>query len=156
MQLSPYAHWISEHYSLPSYRPARVVKLSDGVDVDWFEQVRPHRGKPELHEVPVSVVGLGDAAIIPGRYGAHNIHENRPGPLSLGSNTLVYATFFNAGIRVFDTTNPFQPQEAAHYFPQTPEGADANGINDVHVDENGMMYVVDRLQGGLYILELNL
>ena len=36
------------------------------------------------------------------------------------------------------------------------EGADANDINDVHVDENGIMYVVDRLQGRLYILELNL
>jgi len=24
------------------------------------------------------------------------------------------------------------------------------------VDENGIMYVVDRLQGGLYILEMNL
>lgn len=28
--------------------------------------------------------------------------------------------------------------------------------NDVHVDENGIVYVVDRLQGGLYILELNI
>ena len=41
-------------------------------------------------------------------------------------------------------------------MPQIPEGADANGINDVHVDENGIVYVVDRLQGGLYILELNI
>ena len=40
--------------------------------------------------------------------------------------------------------------------PPNPEGADANGINDVHVDENGIMYVVDRLQGGLYILEMNI
>ena len=52
-------------------------------------------------------------------------------------------------------TNLFQPQEVAYYIPQIPEGADANGINDVHVDENGIMYVVDRLQGGLYILEMN-
>ena len=37
-----------------------------------------------------------------------------------------------------------------------PESAQANGINDIHVDENGIMYVVDRLQGELYILELNL
>ena len=74
----------------------------------------------------------------------YHIHENRPGPLSLRSDTLVYATFFNAGIRVFDTTNPFQPQEVAYYIPSIPEGADANGI----------MYVVDRLQGGWYLLEL--
>ena len=79
-----------------------------------------------------------------------------PGPLSLQSDTLVYATFFNGGIRVFDTTNPFQPEEVAHFVPQIPEGASANGINDVHVDENGIVYLVDRLQGGLYILELNI
>ena len=92
----------------------------------------------------------------PGRYGAHNIHENRPGALSLQTDTLVYATFFNAGIRVFDTTNPFQPEEVAYFVPEIPEAGDANGINDIHVDENGIMYVVDRLHGGLYILELNL
>ena len=51
--------------------------------------------------------------------------------------------------------NPFQPQEVAYYIPQIPEGADANGINDVHLDENSIMYVVDHLQGGLFILELN-
>ena len=33
----------------------------------------------------------------------------------------------------------------------TPEG-----INDIHVDENGIMYVVDRIKGGMYILELNI
>ena len=82
--------------------------------------------------------------------------HNRPGELSLQTDTLVYATFFNAGIRVFDTTNPFQPEVVAYFVPEIPEGADANGINDVHVDENGIMYVVDRLHGGLYILELNL
>ena len=37
-------------------------------------------------------------------------------------------------IRVFDATNLFQPQEVAYYIPQIREGADANGINDVHVD----------------------
>lgn len=92
----------------------------------------------------------------PGRYGAHNIHENWPGELSLQKDTLVYATFFNAGIRVFDTTNPFQPEEVAYFVPEILEGADANGISDVHRDENGIMYVVDRLHGGLCILELNL
>ena len=46
-------------------------------------------------------------------------------------------------------------QEVAYYIPQIPEGDDANGINDAHMDESGIMYVVDRLQGGLYILEMN-
>lgn len=46
-------------------------------------------------------------------------------------------------------------QEIAYYIPQIPEVADTNGINNVRVAEHGIMYVVDRLQGGLYISELN-
>ena len=70
------------------------------------------------------------------------------------TDTPVYAAFSNGGILVFDTTNPFQPQEVAYYIPRIPEGADANGINHIHAVEHGIMYVVDRLQGELYILEL--
>ncbi len=91
----------------------------------------------------------------PDRYGEHNIHENRPGPLSLRSGTLVYATSFKAGIHVLDTTNPFQPQDVTYYIPSIPEGTDTNGINDVQVDENCIVCVVDRLRGGFYILEPN-
>ncbi len=92
----------------------------------------------------------------PGRYGAHNIYENQPGPTCHFSDTLIYGTFFNGGVRVFDTSNPFQPEEVAHFVPQLTEGAPSVGVNDVYVDENGIMYVVDRLKGGLYILELTL
>ena len=90
---------------------------------------------------------------LPGRYGAHNIHENQPIPTSHIAESLVYGTYFNAGIRVHDISDPFRPEEIAYFVPSTPEGADANGVNDVYVDENRIMYVVDRLMGGLYILE---
>ena len=92
----------------------------------------------------------------PGRYGAHNIHENQPVATSYQSDELVFATFFNGGIRVFDLSNPFQPQEVASFIPPIPESAPANGINDIFVDENRIMYVVDRIKGGLYILELTI
>ena len=84
------------------------------------------------------------------------MYENLPGPTSFHSDDLVFATFFNGGIRVFDITNAFQPQEVAYFVPPIPAGAEANSINDVHVDENGIMYVVDRIKGGLYILELTI
>ena len=92
----------------------------------------------------------------PGRFGAHNIYENQPGPTCYFSDTLVFGTFFNGGVRVYDTTNPFQPQEVAYFVPQIPKGAASLGINDVYLDENGIMYVVDRIKGGLYILELSI
>ena len=92
----------------------------------------------------------------PGRYGAHNIHENQPVATSYKSDELVFATFFNGGIRVFDLANPFQPQEVASFIPPIPDSAPANGINDIFVDENRILYVVDRIKGGLYILELTI
>lgn len=92
----------------------------------------------------------------PGRFGAHNIYENQPGPTCFFSDTLVFGTFFNAGLRVFDISNPFQPSEVAYFIPEIPEPNAPIGINDVYVDENGILYVVDRNKGGLYILELTL
>jgi hypothetical protein len=38
--------------------------------------------------------------------------------------------------------------------PEVPPTARANSVNDVYVDENRIVYAVDRLKGGLYILEL--
>ena len=92
----------------------------------------------------------------PGRFGADNVHENQPVPFSFQSDELAFGAFFNAGVRVYDTNNPFQPKEVAHFVPQVPPTARANSVNDVYVDENRIVYAVDRLKGGLYILELTI
>jgi hypothetical protein len=88
-----------------------------------------------------------------GRFGSHNLHENRPG--SFRSDTLIFSTFFNGGVRAYDTTNPLQPKEVAAFVPPRPEGSRIKTvqINDVYVDENGLVYAVDRFAGGLYTLE---
>ena len=44
-----------------------------------------------------------------GSFGPHNLHENRPGAFQ--SSRLVFATYYNAGVRVYDIENPFQPRE---------------------------------------------
>ena len=74
-------------------------------------------------------------------------------PTSHVSDTIVYSTFFNAGLRVHDISDPFRPQEIAYFVPPVPEGARANSVNDVYVDEGELIYTVDRIKGGLYILE---
>jgi hypothetical protein len=113
----------------------------------------------ESNPVIISTLPMADTNDFfnrPGRFGAHNLHENQPVPTSFRSDNLVFATFFNAGLRVFDTTNPFQPREVAYFVPPVPPGAQANSVNDVYVDENRTIYAVDRLKGGLYILELTI
>ncbi|MFQ6028258.1 MAG: LVIVD repeat-containing protein [Dehalococcoidia bacterium] len=92
----------------------------------------------------------------PGRFGAHNVYENQPGPTSTKDENRIYATLFNAGVRVYDIQNPSQIEEIAYWVPPLAEGAASVGVNDVYVDENGILYVVDRIKGGLDILEMTI
>ena len=93
-----------------------------------------------------------------GRYGAHNLHENRPAPGAWHSETIIVGTFFNGGVRACDVSDPFKPREVAWFVPDTPRGSKAGAvqINDVFIDERQVVYAVDRFTGGLYTLEMNI
>ena len=84
------------------------------------------------------------------RFGPHNLHENRPGTFQ--SDTIVYATYFSAGLRVYDTSDPQAPTEIARFIPVAPAGQPVSQINDVLVDADGTVFLTDRHHGGLYIL----
>jgi hypothetical protein len=121
----------------------------------WVVDMRQETNLVPLGTFPIppveSFAGRG------GRYGAHNLHENRPVPGSWTSEKLVFGTFFNGGVRVFDVSNKFRAEEVAYFVPAAPRGSSAGAcqINDVYVDERGIVYAVDRLIGGLYVLELD-
>jgi hypothetical protein len=85
------------------------------------------------------------------RFGPHNLHENQP--VSYRSETLFFVTYFNAGLRVYDITDPARPEEVAHWDPPAPAGQEAPQINDVYVEADGLIWVGDRLAGGVYVLE---
>ncbi|MCY4450268.1 MAG: hypothetical protein OXE02_15640 [Chloroflexi bacterium] len=150
------------HTALPLFSRDLMVVTHEAVKNDgedhpklvWMMDIREETNPVIISTFPMPDVN--DFATRGGRFGAHNIHENQPVPTCSQSDTLIYGTFFNAGVRVFDTSDPFRPEEVAYFVPPVPEGAPSNGINDVYLDENGIMYVVDRLKGGLYILELTL
>ncbi|MBI3325496.1 MAG: hypothetical protein HYZ81_02170 [Nitrospinae bacterium] len=90
------------------------------------------------------------------RFGAHNIHENHPVPTAFRSDTLVFGAFFSMGVRAYDVSNPFHPTEVGYYVPPAPPGSSLGAIqmNDVYVDERRVIYGIDRISGGLYMLEL--
>jgi len=107
--------------------------------IDWPRLVWVVDGRDERNPVPISTFPTAqvDAFIKRGgRFGAHNLHENQPAPTSFRSETIIVGTFFNAGVRVYDTANPFQPQEIAYYVPEAPKLARSCAIqlNDVYVD----------------------
>ena len=109
--------------------------------------------REETNLVPIATCPLppvAEHAGLGGRYGAHNLHENRPAPGAWVSETIIVGSFFNGGVRAFDLSDPFHPVEAAHYVPTAPRGSRAGAaqINDVFVDERAVVYAVDRLTAG--------
>lgn len=128
---------------------------------DWPKLVWMVDARSDANPVPISTFPAPpyDAfAKRGGRFGAHNLHENLPLPVSFKSDNLIIGTFFNAGVRVYDTTNPYQVEEVAYFVPGTPRLAPAGAIqlNDVFVDDRRLVYTIDRFGGGLYILEMNI
>ena len=133
--------------------------VMDGAE-DWPKLTWVVDARDESNLVPISTLPMPpveDFRRRGGRYGSHNLHENRPGP-SYRSNNIVFATFFNGGVRAYDLSDPFRPEEIAHYVSAAPEGSRAGSIqiNDVYVDENRLVYAVDRFAGGLYVFEMEI
>lgn len=88
---------------------------------------------------------------LPERFGPHNLHENRHG--SYCSNRLVFATYFSAGVRVYDLSEPTNPREVAHWVSEAPAGSSVPQANDLFVDEHALIWVTDRGTGGVFCLE---
>jgi hypothetical protein len=150
------------HTVLPLFaRDLLVVTDESVVDdaKDWPKLIWIVDGRDETNPVPIAtcpVNGVEDYAGRGGRFGAHNIHENVPVPTSWHSDRYILGTFFNGGLRAYDIANPYQPREVGAFVPPAPSGAPtgATQLNDVFVDERGIVYTVDRHAGGLYILEM--
>ena len=79
---------------------------------------------------------------------------------------LLFIANFDAGLRVWDVRDPYHPLEVAHFVPPVdptvlqPSSINGQPVFDVstdnaEVDDNGLIYIVDRLGGGADILQLN-
>ncbi|HEV3184078.1 MAG TPA: hypothetical protein VGZ49_04315 [Xanthobacteraceae bacterium] len=100
-----------------------------------------------------------------GRFGAHSSNEFMP---PMFDKKLVFVTFFNGGVRAIDIRNPYQPKEAGYFVPAITAATDKRCVkvdgtehckvaiqsNNVEVDDRGYIYVVDRANTGMHILEL--
>ena len=93
-----------------------------------------------------------------GHFGPHNLHENRPG--TFVSSETIFATFQNAGVRVFNVRDPRKPVETGAWVPPAPTRMMDHRPNrarviqsaDVFVDAAGLIYATD-YNAGLFILE---
>ena len=95
-----------------------------------------------------------------GRFGPHNLHQPQGNPHLLDRPDLALLTYFNAGLRVIDVSDPRLPREIASFVPPDPlirRGVLPSRLvaqsEDVLADARGYMYVTDK-NHGLHVLRL--
>ena len=107
-----------------------------------------------------------------GRFGTHSSNEHMT---PVFHKRVMFFAHFNAGVRALDIRTPFAPKEIAYYIPamnantvvlETPASqrgklpftaaSERRAIqtNNVETDSRGYIYIVDRANTGLHILEL--
>jgi len=101
-----------------------------------------------------------------GRFGTHASNESMT---PIYYKRLMFFSHFNAGVRAIDIRDPYHPKEVGYYIPAVTKNTDKRCIklddgaercktaiqtNNVEVDDRGYIYIVDRANTGLHILEL--
>ncbi len=130
----------------------------DGLKLIWMFDNRVRDNPVSIATCPTPVEA--DYRRKGGHFGPHNIHENRPG--SFVSSQLIFATYQNAGVRVFDIADAFAPKEVGALVPPAPARMIDKRPNrarviqsaDVFVDAAGVVYATD-YNGGLSIIEFD-
>ncbi len=122
----------------------------------WVFDIRAHDNPVSIATMPIPFDQ--DYVAKGGAFGPHNLWENRPD--AFVSSEVVFATYQNAGLRIFDIKNPFRPVEIGYFVPPPPTGwfdhrTDIKRVLhsvDVYVQPDGLMYLTD-YNAGLYILQ---
>ena len=100
-----------------------------------------------------------------GRFGTHSSNESFT---SIYYKRVMFFAHFNAGVRALDVRDPFHPREIGFYIPAVTDKTDKRCVgsgaeehckvaiqtNNVEVDDRGYIYITDRANTGLHILEL--
>jgi hypothetical protein len=101
-----------------------------------------------------------------GRFGPHATNEEFGPPFY---KKIVFVSYFNAGVRAFDVRDPYNPQNVAYFIPAVSKNTDFRcgpyqgnkmvcrrvvQTNNVATDDRGYIYIVDRANTGLHILQL--
>ena len=109
--------------------------------VDITEETRP---------VPISTYMVPqNGESTPGyHFGAHQ-------PAEQVYDNVLFVTWFGGGLRAVDISNPYCPSEVGYYMPVPGKGQKIVQSNDVFRGDNGLLFLVDRLDG-LEILESQL
>lgn len=89
-----------------------------------------------------------------GRFGPHNQHQPQHQACLATVGDYIHLTYFNAGLQIFDISDPYTPKIAGYYIaddPKTRRGPLPTDLvtqsEDVLVDRRGYAYVSDKNSG---------
>lgn len=75
------------------------------------------------------------------RFGAHQFRE------TVDKDNLCYVTWFAAGLRILDISEPASPEEVGYFIPKPGDGYVQPFTNDVAKDKRGLLFVTDKARG---------
>jgi hypothetical protein len=95
-----------------------------------------------------------------GRFGPHNTVMELHNPDVHRQGDHMYITWFNAGVRVYDISDPYMPTDVGYFLPperpdapahEGPHAAPTNWMEDITQDARGYIYADDD-KWGIWIL----
>jgi hypothetical protein len=123
----------------------------------------------EAHPFPVANFQVEEASggfcSRGGRFGSHASNEYQHAAYD---KRILFFSWFNAGVRAVDIRNPYRPREIAYYIPAVTDRTTERCVktaggnrckvevqtNNVEVDARGYIYIIDRANTGMHVLEL--
>jgi hypothetical protein len=101
-----------------------------------------------------------------GRFGSHSSNESMA---PVFYKKVAFIAWFNAGVRAIDVRDPYHPKEIGYFIPAITAATDKRCIkvdgkdrckvavqtNNVETDDRGYVYIVDRANTGMHVLELD-
>jgi hypothetical protein len=169
MKLVAHRNWCppfagGTHSALPLHDRGLLVVADEAVrDISvepmkhtWILDIREPENPVTIATMPIPADQ--DYVAKGGHFGPHNLWENRPD--GFRSSEIVFATYQNAGLRVFDIRNPFRPEEIGYFVPEPPARMidprpDMKRVlhsADVFVQPDGLCYLTD-FNAGLTIVQ---
>ena len=133
---------------------AVLDKMEDGMKPIWvFDNRVPS------NPVSISTFPLADRRRLPrGRRALRPAQRLRePARRASSATETIFTTYQNAGVRVFDIDNPYQPKEIGAFVPAPPTKLIDPRPNrplvlhsaDVFVDKAGLVYTTDSASGSI-------
>jgi hypothetical protein len=170
----PFQAYICVHTAVPLDKRPLVIVNSEAIEeqgneplgyagiVDISDETRPRLISLFPQPVPPEGLGVRNFFERPGRFGPHNQHQHQHQAVLYHDENLVFLTYFNAGLRIYDISDERTPREVAYFI--APDPTERRGLlpatglvtqsEDVLVDRRRNIFVTDK-NHGIYVLRFN-